>query len=336
LLKIEEKILYPKTIIKRGFPKNYSGANKKIFRNEISRQIPEISIKVIFNCFFDYDEYLFTKSKILEESYFRRDWRKKTSIFMKLIILLSPIHKKVKKVENSFFIIDLWSTGYFHWFGDVIHKYFMLKESNYKGKVLIPEKFKKINFVVESLEFFSIPHIFIKKNELAFSNKLYLLPYKLISGNYLENTTLAINKTVNFPKTTAEKIIYVSRSKAKYRKVVNELELIKVLKKHGVEIYNFDKMSLIEQITIAKKTKLFISMHGAALTNMLFMNKSQNILEIRHPNSDLQNCYFSLASALKHNYFYFLGSPINKESDPHDENLKIDVDLFENLLKSIL
>ena len=130
-MKVEEKILYPKTIIKRRLPKNYLFGNKKSFHNEISRQIPAISIKAISNCFFDYDEYLFTKSKIFEESYFRRGWRKKTSIFRNLKILLSPVYKKVKKLDNSFFIIDAWSTGYFHWFGDVIHKYFMLKESNY-------------------------------------------------------------------------------------------------------------------------------------------------------------------------------------------------------------
>lgn len=335
-MKVEEKILYSETTIKRVLPNNYLVSDKKLFKNEILRQIPTISIKVIANCFFDYDEYLFTKSGIFEESYFRRGWRNKTSIFRNLKIFLSPFYKKVKKVDHSFFVIDAWSSGYFHWFGDVIHKYFMLNENNYRGKVLLPEKFKKINFAVESLDFFSIPHIFIKKNELAFSNKLYLFPYKLISGNYVEKTVLAINKIVNSLKIIPNKIIYVSRSKAKYRKVVNEVELITALKKYGVEIYNFDNISLTEQITIAKKTKLFISMHGAALTNMLFMNKSQNILEIRHPNSNLQNCYFSLASALKHNYFYFLGIPLNQDSNPHDGNLKVDVESFENLLKTII
>ena len=98
-MKVEEKIIYPKTIVKRSLPKNYLVGNKKNFQNEISRQIPVISIKAISNCFFDYDEYLFTKSKILEESYFRRGWRKNTSIFRKLKILLSPVYKKVKKVE---------------------------------------------------------------------------------------------------------------------------------------------------------------------------------------------------------------------------------------------
>ena len=335
-MKVEEKILFQNKTVKRSLPTNYLVGNKKIFQNEISRDIPAIAIKKISNCYFDSDEYLFTKTKILEESYFRREWRKKTSIFKNLKILLSPVYKKVKKVENSFFIIDAWSTGYFHWFGDVIHKYFMLKESDFQGKLLLPEKFKKINFAVESLDFFSIPHIFIKKNELAFNNKLYLFPYKLISGNYVENTTLAINKIVNFPKITPKKIIYVSRINAKYRKVVNEAELIKMLKKYNVEIYIFDNLSLKEQIKIAQKTKLFISIHGASLTNMLFMKKSQNILEIRHPDSEIQNCYFSLASALKHNYFYFLGNPIKKESKPHDGDLKIDVKLFETLLKTIV
>lgn len=335
-MKVEEKILFQNKTVKRSLPTNYLVGNKKIFQNEISRDIPAIAIKKISNCYFDSDEYLFTKTKILEESYFRRDWRKNISIFRSLKILLSPVYKKVKKVENSFFIIDAWSTGYFHWFGDVIHKYFMLKESDFQGKLLLPEKFKKINFAVESLDFFSIPHIFIKKNELAFNNKLYLFPYKLISGNYVENTTLAINKIVNFPKITPKKIIYVSRINAKYRKVVNEAELIKMLKKYNVEIYIFDNLSLKEQIKIAQKTKLFISIHGASLTNMLFMKKSQNILEIRHPDSEIQNCYFSLASALKHNYFYFLGNPIKKESKPHDGDLKIDVKLFETLLKTIV
>jgi len=335
-VKVEEKILFQNKTVKRSLPTNYLVGNKKIFQNEISRDIPAIAIKKISNCYFDSDEYLFTKTKILEESYFRRDWRKNISIFRSLKILLSPVYKKVKKVENSFFIIDAWSTGYFHWFGDVIHKYFMLKESDFQGKLLLPEKFKKINFAVESLDFFSIPHIFIKKNELAFNNKLYLFPYKLISGNYVENTTLAINKIVNFPKITPKKIIYVSRINAKYRKVVNEAELIKMLKKYNVEIYIFDNLSLKEQIKIAQKTKLFISIHGASLTNMLFMKKSQNILEIRHPDSEIQNCYFSLASALKHNYFYFLGNPIKKESKPHDGDLKIDVKLFETLLKTIV
>ena len=335
-MKVEEKILFQNKTVKRSLPTNYLVGNKKIFQNEISRDIPAIAIKKISNCYFDSDEYLFTKTKILEESYFRRDWRKNISIFRSLKILLSPVYKKVKKVEISFFIIDAWSTGYFHWFGDVIHKYFMLKESDFQGKLLLPEKFKKINFAVESLDFFSIPHIFIKKNELAFNNKLYLFPYKLISGNYVENTTLAINKIVNFPKITPKKIIYVSRINAKYRKVVNEAELIKMLKKYNVEIYIFDNLSLKEQIKIAQKTKLFISIHGASLTNMLFMKKSQNILEIRHPDSEIQNCYFSLASALKHNYFYFLGNPIKKESKPHDGDLKIDVKLFETLLKTIV
>ena len=335
-MKAEEKILYSKTIIKRRFPKNYLVENKNIFQREVSREIPAISIKIISKCYFDSEEYLFNYKSIYKESYFRRDWRKKTSIFKNLKIFLSPAYKKVKKIDNSFFIIDAWSLGYFHWFGDVMHKYFMLKEKNYQGKLLLPEKFKETNFVVESLDFFSIPHIFIKKNELAFSNKLFLFPYKLISGNYLEKTTLAINKIVNFSKITAKKIIYVSRSKAKYRKVVNEVELIKVLEKYGVETFNFDNLSLSEQIKIAKKTKLFISIHGAALTNMLFMNKSQNVLEIRHPESVDQNCYFSLASALKHNYFYFLGTPTNKDSNPHDGNIKVDVESFENLLNKII
>ena len=335
-MKAEEKILYPKTIIKRRLPKNYLVENKNIFQKEFSREIPAISLKIISKCYFNSEEYLFTKLKIFEESYFRRDWRKKTSILRKLKVLLSPIYKRVKKVDNSFLIIDAWSSGYFHWFGDVIHKYFMLKENHYEGKMLLPEKFKKINFALETLDFFSIPHVFIKKNELAFNNKLYIFPYKLISGNYVEKTTLAINKIVNFSKITPKKIIYVSRSKAKYRKVVNEVELIKVLEKYGVETYNFDNLSLSEQIEIAKKTKLFISIHGAALTNMLFMKKSQDILEIRHPESVDQNCYFSLASALRHNYFYFLGTQINKDSNPHDGNLKIDFELFENLLKTIV
>lgn len=335
-MKVEEKILIPKATITRKLPKNYLLKNKKIFQDEFKRKIPAISVKKISNCFFNSEEFLFNKRKIFSESYFRREWRKKISIFEKLKLLLSIYFKKIVKVDNSFFIIDAWSSGYFHWFGDVIHKYFLLKERNYEGKLLLPEKFKEINFVVESIKYFSISHIFISKNELVRSENLYLLPYQLISGNYIENITLTINKIVNFKKISPKKIIYISRTKAKYRKIVNEEEIIKILNKYDIEIHNFDNISWINQIRIAKQTKLIISIHGAALTNILFMNKKQKILEIRHPDSNVQNCYFSLASALNHEYFYFLGTPLNKESKPHDGNLKIEAVPFEKLLRRII
>jgi len=78
-------------------------------------------------------------------------------------------------------------------------------------------------------------------------------------------------------------------------------------------------------------TKTLVGLHGAGLTNMIFMNKGGQVLEFRNANDSHNNCYFSLTSSLQHDYYY-LNCKGDKE-DTNAVNVTIDLTELEMLLK---
>jgi capsular polysaccharide biosynthesis protein len=94
-------------------------------------------------------------------------------------------------------------------------------------------------------------------------------------------------------------------------------------------IFNFrvvrtEDHSFAEQVRIASRARYLISNHGAGLTNMLFMNHGANVLELRHTTDRINNCYFTLASALNLKYFYQSCEPQKPGEDAHTADLKVD------------
>ena len=76
-----------------------------------------------------------------------------------------------------------------------------------------------------------------------------------------------------------------------------------------------------------KDTKCLIGLHGAGLTNMLFMSEKTNVLELRNEEDSHNNCYFSLASDLNLDYYYQLNKGDRK--DTHEVNVTVDILLLK-------
>jgi hypothetical protein len=100
---------------------------------------------------------------------------------------------------------------------------------------------------------------------------------------------------------------YVSRSKARFRKVLNEDKLEARLMAHGFEVIQPDDWSLAEQIAAFSECNTLVGIHGAGLTNCLFMPRGGTVVELvkREPNHG----YWNLAESIGHTYFYYYGVP---------------------------
>jgi capsular polysaccharide biosynthesis protein len=71
-------------------------------------------------------------------------------------------------------------------------------------------------------------------------------------------------------------------------------------------------MSIFEQYYIFKNSKLVIAQHGAALANIIFMEKKCSVLEIIYKEQLKENWFLELSkSCNKLNYFQYL---TNEES----------------------
>ena len=69
---------------------------------------------------------------------------------------------------------------------------------------------------------------------------------------------------------------------------------------------------------------------------MLFMREGGSVLELRHQADCINNCYFTLSSALDFNYFYQTCAPQEPAADPHDAHLVVDCDQLEQNLTLLL
>jgi capsular polysaccharide biosynthesis protein len=240
--------------------------------------------------------------------------------------------------EESIIAFDELSQEYFHWMLDVLPK---VEFSIEKCKaILLPEKFNKTIFK-ESLSFFpELKIIWFDNKSTCLVKKAIVPKMNLPSGNY--HKEILINLRNRFQDELETKVsnpenrhIYVSRGKAKNRKIINEMHLYEVLKKYGFEMVFFEDMSFIDQCTLAYQTEVLIGNHGAGLSNMLFMKPNSSIIEIRRENDDHNNCFFSLANTLNFDYYYFLTNPLNSMQS-RNANLEVNLHEFEILLKNVI
>ncbi len=76
------------------------------------------------------------------------------------------------------------------------------------------------------------------------------------------------------------KRIYISRQGAKWRRVINEADLVDMLAGHGFESVQMEALTVLEQAALMQSAEAVISIHGAGLTNIVFCEPGTRIIEI--------------------------------------------------------
>jgi len=89
-------------------------------------------------------------------------------------------------------------------------------------------------------------------------------------------------------------------------------------------------------VEISSQARYLVSNHGAGMTNMLFMPEGSNVLELRHREDCINNCYFTLSSALNLNYFYQTCPSGGDAQDPHAADLLVDANALRANLTLML
>jgi capsular polysaccharide biosynthesis protein len=102
--------------------------------------------------------------------------------------------------------------------------------------------------------------------------------------------------------------IYISRSNAAYRKVLNEDILFDVLKNYRFDMLHPEGLSLADQVKMFSMAGTLMSIHGAGLTNCIFMHPVSKVVELRRREGRGTNVgYWHLADSLNHQFYYYNG-----------------------------
>ncbi len=239
--------------------------------------------------------------------------------------------------------------GYYHWMMDLLPKIQLLKESKkFNLNDIDYFLFNNLNkkFQIEIIEYLNIPKekiiqlsgskkkkILFELEDLIIISNIYDIKSKC---NLVKKNLLMFNNKNHFK---IYKNIYISRNKSRCRRIINEKELIEILKKFNFKILYLEELTIAQQKELFYNSKIVIGPHGARLTNLIFCKKNTKVIEIFSENYTL-NIYEEMSKVCKLKYSAFIGKgivPKNKKI-PHcgREDILIDLDLFEKRLKQII
>lgn len=292
-------------IDRRSKPINLKPEDEWLFSKEYVKQIPDttvITIKsaaILNEIIFDRNRFRFLYSYS----------RLKPIGYKECLRDVALLRKKPVHVDSGIWIIDEWSYNYFHFMTDALSRLAGSGILSGKYPVLLPQRYKNLDYVKESIRRMGFEIYFFAPGINLKVGRLVLPSHTAISGDYHKDIVPILRERILSDiqiQPAPWRKVYISRKKANKRQVENKDDVEALVLQYGFEIHYFEDYDWKKQLKIMSETKCLISMHGAGLTNMLFMPFGGCVLEFRRKGDDEFNCYFSLASAMKHRYFYQL------------------------------
>lgn len=339
--------------VERRLPKNFKKKDIYIFKHELIRRFKSIYLINRKNVFINNNKFYFLSYLQFGSKFWRMgelNRLQKFKEFIKNLLSIFELNNEKKElifIKEASWVINEKSHNYFHWYCDVLQRLEYLtevnKQKNQKIKpILLDDNYLNKNYIQTVLRDFDIPHIYLDKNKMYKIKNLDISSHAAPSGNYdprlinklSENFKKKYLETELINNSASHNRIWISRKLAGKRRVLNMKEISEILKKYGFDIIDFQNLSIKDQVNLVNKADILGGIHGAGLTNMLFLEKNKMIIEVRGIGDKYNNCFFSLASELSLDYYYFL---VKVENDNfYGSDYYVEPESFDRFLYSIL
>mgnify|MGYP006075882353 CR=1 FL=1 len=342
-----EKLSLPSENVTRNKPFNYSNNDEYLFKKEFIRDLPNVFPIVRKNSYVSpcarfLNGLIFNSFQFNTELKFT--WLLK--LYLKFFFFLTKI-RRVTRFDNILLITNSKSSyNFFHWHLDVLQKLEFIEKINNeisvsKFKIIIPNDHTS-DYFKKTLDAFNFDFYFQQKDEIITASRSILLPDIAPTGNFRKGHILKLRermrnhwinkKTINLNT----KRVYISRKNAPRRKLKNEDAIIPILKKYGFTIVDFDILNIEEQLSYILNCEILVGMHGSGLSHMLWMKQKSKVLEIRTRNNSNDNCFFTLASDLGHDYLYVMADKTDLKKSNHLSDVVINTNDFSSQLFKML
>ena len=214
-----------------------------------------------------------------------------------------------------------------HWLTEALVRIWLCKDIIQKNDQFLIPRSSMTEFAIDSIRALGF------KNECKIhdTSKFIYEKVKVINSNgrqtEFDPCLVEIRKTIlaknNYSIMSKENpyVLYVKRHKTSKRKILNEEEMIDLLKSQfEIKVIEASQMSFSQQVQEFSKTWCVISMHGAALSNMIWMKEGAHVIElykdlrsydgnIYGPPNSPSSWYSRLSALMNLNYHLFQCNP---------------------------
>ncbi len=268
-------------------------------------------------------------------------YKGKRSHFWKYALFQYFFRRSVRLRGQYFVIHNHWCPGYYHWITEALPRLLHCSDVVANRTLVLPESFK--DKLYESIKPLFTGEVFwIPQNKNLVIENLLIPETPPFSGVYDKDTFIQLRQlyTERFkvPSGTMKKgsRIYVSRAKAKQRKVANEIELSSLLKKYNFSIIHFEEYTFWQQVAIMQEASCLVSIHGAGLSNILFARKDCHIIELQKapisPDDEVDVLYKDFSALMGHPYTLQLCKPVQHTQSLYQADIIVDLEQLSTLL----
>lgn len=223
--------------------------------------------------------------------------------------------KKMEKISGVCSLVsEYFKNNHYHTLIDVAPKLYLLNQPEYQYideiKLLFSREPTPIEiFLINKLAPGNAKINLVENSENLYAVDQLIFPTLMsrVCSGYLPSVYLEYFQDKILPKRESKKVnrIFISRAKAKRRRIINEDELFEALKPHGFKKYFLEDLSIEAEIEIFYDADYVVGIFGAGLTNMIFSKKIK-VLELS-PSQFFDPCFYYLAKSLRHTYGYCSG-----------------------------
>lgn len=257
------------------------------------------------------------------------------------ILRIKVVFRKKKLTNNKIYVVIHNSyQGYYHWLLESLPKLLEVKSELQKFTLLLPATYEE-GFYIDTLNLIGISNIERLETGVCYNIPQLALPhfaermgsYSAIRLHQLKDTILASVSNLN--KACGASRLYISRQKANRRKVANEPDVEILVSNYGFKIISFEDYNFEEQVRLCASATAMIGIHGAGLSNIVFMPSHAKVVEFRMFDQGV-NCFFSsLAHTLNHDYHLLYCEAIDDRKSVQDADLIVNIEKLKKLLDTI-
>lgn len=128
--------------------------------------------------------------------------------------------------------------------------------------------------------------------------------------------------------------IYISRARAKARRITNEEALIQELEKQGFTTFYLEEISPQTQAYLFHHARVIVGPHGSGFANLIFTQPGCLVVEIDHGTTPPHSFYQKMASLMSCTYKPFYVDHTTEKNINTD--MTIDIQAFLRFLSSLL
>ena len=237
-----------------------------------------------------------------------------------------------KELKNIFVLGSSAANNYYSNLLQFLPRIFFLKKNNIKIAIHrnSSTKFREfINLILISKKI-NFSFVYLDDGFYKFTNSEIPQFFNL-------NNSIKILRNFLMPKVgnAKDKKIYVTREDSSYRKIINESDLITILRSNGYKVINPQLYEIHEQIRLFAEADKIIAPYGSNLANIVFCKEGAKIYEIG-PRFDndyekiFDDRYTSIAKINKLDYQRVISDTVDVEKHHKTAKKYINKKVLEN------